>query len=145
MDGMELSTFKRKLSKLNSVLRVQNTDIVYPHKDYPICGLYSGLQHRYIMAVPQHFVPKYSIAGVDLKKLVKDGKESTAASIIEKGITPDGVEVPEELLWRGYLAILTELCRKGLIDRTKAQREFKCDLPSNRLEYPKHYIQMVVD
>lgn len=137
-NAISTKDFSRKLKKLNPRLRVDHERIVYPHPDYPTCGLYNG--NKYLFAVPQIAVPQYTVAGFDFARLGKDWQQTQ--KVLETGYVPRGYEQYEEFLWRGYRAILTQLCRFGDLNKEKAQKEFKIRIEPRCLEFPRNFINL---
>lgn len=141
MEGISTADFDRYLQKLNPTLRVDRSRIAYPHPKYPTCGLYHN--GTYLFGIPQNYSPRWSLCGLDFNRLREPANSSKY--IEEYGYLPEvdaGAEF--KLLWRGYQAILEELCRKDLIDRFKAQKLFNIQIHPKRVECPKNFIQMEI-
>lgn len=149
---MTPSEFNSKLQKLNSSLWVDYSRIAYPYsQEYPTCGLYHNKE--FIMGVPQLWVPEYTVSGVDMLKLQKDGRHDVIKKLLTTGFIPvDVMATPEghfkyessceeKLLWRGYKAILASLIRRRLIDWDKAEKIFGCTLIPGQMEFPRNFIQ----
>ncbi len=143
MNGCSTKDFARKLKKLNPLLRVDHTRVAWTDPEYPECGLYFG--NKYLFGVPQGFVPVYSIAGIDFNSLVLRDDFETINYVDRYGFCPNGKQNLEAVLWRGQKVILSELCRRGLINREKAQKEFKIEFYERQLEYPRLYVQRKVE
>ena len=141
MNGWTTKDFNRKLRKLNPLLRVDHERIAWTHPEYPECGLY--YDGRYLYGVPQYFVPVYSIAGVNFNILKLRDDFETVKYLDKYGFCPPGKVGLEEILWRGAKTILSDLSRRGLIDPTKAKKDFRLDFSPNQVEYPRHYVQHV--
>jgi hypothetical protein len=140
LEGRSTADFDRRLHQINNKLRIDRSRISYPHADYPTCGLYRNGQ--YLLGIPQKYAPRWSLCGLDFNRL-REPIEST--KYIERtGYLPEidsGAEF--KLLWRGYQAILEDLCRRGLINEEKAEKIFGIDLYPKRGENPKNFIQLV--
>ncbi len=138
---MLLGDFYRKLRKLNKSLRIDIDRIAYPYsQDYPTCGLYCD--NKYLMAVPQYFVPKYTICAVNFNNLVKFNRFEEIKHINEYGFIPEGKDITERLLWRGYKAILNSLIRTKYLTEDGVKREFRFAPEKGRLEFPRNFINM---
>ncbi len=143
MNGMFPSEFNRKIKKLNPSLWVDLSKIAYPYsREYPTCGLYKD--KKFLIGVPQKYVPEWTVSGVDFKKLTKSKKFEDIVDILDKGFIPEGSNIEERLLWRGYRSILAHLCRLGHIDRQKAQKLFHCEITPNRMEFPRNFVQLSI-
>lgn len=142
MQGLTPQEFERKLKKLNKNLWVDHTKIAYPYsKDYPTCGLYCN--DRFVMGVPQKFVPEYTIMGADLKRLEEKGEKETLAFMLDKGFLPEGRDdIEERILWRGSRAILASLARDRYINEDLVYKHFGFHIEKNRLQFPRYYIHL---
>ena len=110
---MLFCNFQHYLKKLNPKLRVDTEKQVKTyHPDFPFAGLYHN--DKYLFAVPHNIVPEWS--------LVED--------------------TSDRMLARGYRAILSMLCERGLVNRKKAESLFQCELEPGRREFPKHRINL---
>lgn len=144
MQGCSPQDFERKLKKLNKDLWVDHEKIAYPyHKDYPTCGLY--LNTKFIMGVPQNFVPVYSVMGTDLMRLEKIGDIETLNYIDDYGFLPEGKNLEERILWRGAKPILASLARQGYIDEYKVSKYFGFHIYKKQMEYPRFFIQLDIN
>lgn len=143
MNGMTPQDFNRKLKKLNPRLWVDHSKIAFPYsKEYPTCGLY--IDEKFIMGVPQKFVPEWTVAGVDMERMVKKNQNDELDYMLDKGFIPEGKDIEERLLWRGYRAILSHLCKLGHIDKSRAEKSFKCEITPGRKEYPRNFVQLKI-
>lgn len=141
--GMYTFDFDSRLKKLNRNLWVDRGRISYSHPEYPICGLYNG--NKYLMAVPQFYSPMNSVAGFDFEKHRHFHNFDAIKAVFDSGFCPKGFENEEELLWRGYKAILAELGRQGLININKAEKIFRCEIQAKRQEFPRNFVQHKVE
>lgn len=145
MQGLTPQDFNRKLKRLNPNLWVDHSRIAYPyHKDYPTCGLYCGT--KFIMGVPQKFVPEWTVGGADLKILEKRKRYEDLEYMLEKGFIPEGKEdsIEERILWRGSRAILASLARDRYIDERKVHSVFGFYIEKNRMQFPRYYVQLEI-
>lgn len=114
--------------------------IAYPYsKEFPTCGLYKGT--KFLIGVPNGFVPEYTIAGADLERLDKAKDHKTLTHMLDKGFVPQGEQVEERIMWRGYKSILSFLVKKGYLEKGPTERLFDCSLPERQNEFPRNYIQ----
>ena len=141
MDGYTTKDFHRKLQKLNPRLKVDHDKIAWTHPEYPECGLY--YDGKFLYGVPQYFVPVHSIAGVNFTILQRQGDFDTIKYLDRYGFCPAGKENLEEILWRGVKVILSDLCRRRLIDKKKAAKEFRVEFNPNQKDYPRNYVQHI--
>lgn len=142
MNGLSVTDFSRKLKRLNPSLWVDYQKIAYPyHKDYPTCGLYK--ETTFIMGVPNKFVPEYTVAALNFNRIKNDTE--LLMCLDRDGLPPEGKELDERILWRGYKSILARLANDGYIDRSKAQKLFKCELPERQKEYPRNFVHLEIN
>lgn len=108
---MLFTYFIEKLEKLNPRLWVDcKHQLSTYHPDFPFGGLYCG--DKYLFAVPKQYVPEWSIVEH------KTGR----------------------ILARGYVAIVSMLIERGLVDRRKAEKLFRVDAFPGRQNFPKREI-----
>lgn len=143
MNGMTPSEFNYRLKKLNSSLWVDHSKIAYPYsKEYPTCGLYS--YEKFLMGVPNKFVPEWTVSGADMERMLKRDQHDEVNYMLDKGFIPEGKNIEERLLWRGYRAILSSLCRLGYINKSKAEKIFRCEIQPKRMEFPRNFVQLKI-
>lgn len=140
MSGMTASEFNQKLQRVNRALWVDLSRIAYPYsKLYPTCGLYH--YDKFVMGVPQKHVPEWTVAGVDMERMVKQGQDDELKKMLKDGFIPADGSVEEKLMWRGYKAILASLCRQGYISQRKTEKVFRCRIAPRQMEFPRNFIQ----
>lgn len=100
------------------------------------------------MGVPHSFVPEHTIEGVDSKNLEMFGFSTVEkdcfydTDYIENVKVENNKAVEGRVLAKGYIAILSELVAKNMVDRRAAEREFGTSLEPNRKVFPKRYISI---
>lgn len=141
MEGMSIFEFEKRLHKLDKKFRVDRTRIAYPYsKDYPTCGLYHG--NKFVMGIPQYYVPKNTVAAVNFKKLIDRNKFATIAFIEKYGFFPEYDKHDERLLWRGYMAIISSLIRQKYVTYQQASKYFHPECRACITEWPRNYVHM---
>jgi len=140
--------FQCNLKKLNPYLWIdaERRNTLY-HSDFPIAGIYH--EGKYITGTSHNYVPEYTILGVNPEKLrEKDLIPSDFTGNTGQYYDQDFIDkIPNgyleyKVLAKGYRAILSQLCRLGLIKRDKAERLFNCSLEPSRYTFPKRYIDL---
>ena len=133
---MLTSDLYSNLRKLNNGFLIKDESINRVGiEGYPIVGLYCN--QKFLMAIPRTYIPEYSIAGVNLKRLERREPEKYKEAI------KTGHCDNEKILIRGWKAIINSLVRQQYIDRNRTEKLFyRFHYEENRKEYPRAFIQM---
>ncbi len=151
MDGMLVSDFARKLSKLNPDLWVDLEKISYPYSmDYPTCGLYLNGKRssdsrpmKYLGSVPQYYIPRLGRIGLNLKKFETTFGLEKLAELEKTGFLPEGCEeFSHHILWRGWHTIVKSLCLQKIVDQSKAEKIFNCSFTPLTSANPTHWVHL---